>query len=68
MKKEELTDGTNGNRLLDIEELARFLNVPKSWIYGQTRQTKRTGFPVVKVGKYCRFNREAVMSWLNEQS
>jgi len=58
---------TENGKLLTIDELARFLSVPKSWIYGQTRQAKKTGFPVVKVGKYCRFNREAVMSWLNER-
>ncbi len=54
-------------RLLNIDELALFLNVQKSWLYGQTRLAKRTGFPVVKVGKYCRFDLEAVLSWLNEQ-
>ncbi len=54
-------------RLLNIDELALFLNVQKSWIYGQTRLAKTTGFPVVKVGKYCRFDLQAVLFWLNEQ-
>jgi excisionase family DNA binding protein len=52
--------------LMTIDELAAFLNVPKSWIYGQTRVAKRTGFPVTKVGKYCRFDRHRVMEWLRK--
>ena len=50
---------------MSIDELAAFLNVRKSWVYGQTRTAKKTGFPVVKVGKYCRFDRRKVLTWLN---
>jgi len=66
VRMQQDTDRTQ-ERLLNIDELALFLNVPKSWIYGQTRLAKRTGFPVVKVGKYCRFDLQSVLSWLNEQ-
>lgn len=50
--------------LMTIDELATFLNVPKSWIYGHTRMAYKTGFPVVKAGKYCRFDRQEVLTWL----
>ena len=53
--------------LMSIDQLAAYLNVPKSWIYSQTRMRKHNGFPVVKVGKYCRFDRKAVAEWLDEQ-
>ena len=52
---------------MSIDQLATYLNVPKSWIYSQTRMRKHNGFPVVKVGKYCRFDRKAVAEWLDEQ-
>lgn len=54
--------------LMNIEELAVFLNVPKSWIYDKTRTAHLTGFPVVKVGKYCRFDRQKVLEWLSRDA
>jgi predicted DNA-binding transcriptional regulator AlpA len=55
----------NSRQLMTLEELATFLNVPKSWVYNQTRTAYRTGFPVLKVGKYCRFDQGQVLQWLN---
>ncbi len=55
-------------RLLTIEELAQFLQVKKSWLYGQTRVASRTGFPVVRCGKYVRFKLDDVLEWLNNGS
>ena len=51
--------------LMTLEALADYLSVPKTWVYSQTRTAKRTGFPVIKVGKYCRFDRKAVVAWLS---
>lgn len=53
--------------LLTLNQLAAYLSVPKSWVYAQTRTARKTGFPVIKAGKYCRFNRHRVMAWLEEQ-
>ena len=55
-------------RLLTIGELAQFLQVKKSWVYGQTRVARRTGFPVVRCGKYVRFKLDDVLKWLNNGS
>lgn len=52
---------------LTVEELAEKLRVPKSWIYGQTRQTDLGSMPRIKVGKYLRFRLEDVMAWLERQ-
>ena len=52
-------------RLLTVEELSQFLQVKKSWIYGQTRVARRTGFPVIRCGKYVRFRLDDVLNWLN---
>jgi excisionase family DNA binding protein len=51
--------------LLTISEMARRLSVPTSWLYARTR-LKGTDFPVVRVGKYCRFQADAVMAWLKQ--
>ena len=53
--------------LLNVEELADKLKVPKSWIYGQTRECDVEAIPRVKVGKYLRFRLEDVMKWLERQ-
>ncbi len=54
--------------LLTIDELAQFLQVKKSWVYGQTRVARRTGFPVIRCGKYVRFKLDDVLKWLNNSS
>jgi excisionase family DNA binding protein len=52
--------------LLDVDQLAAYLNVPKGWLYDRTRD-KTTGFPCLKIGKYVRFNLEDVLEWLKKQ-
>lgn len=54
--------------LLTIEEMAAHLKVPRSWLYSRTR-IKDSDFPVIHVGKYCRFRSvESVMTWIAKQS
>ena len=50
--------------LLTIDELALLLRVKRSWLYDKTRAARRTGFPVIRVGKYLRFETKKVMEWL----
>lgn len=52
----------------DIDELATKLNVPKSWIYSQTRRKGEGTIPVLRIGKYLRFNYQEVMEWLRQNS
>lgn len=49
--------------LLTITEMAARLRVPISWLYSRTR-IKDSDFPVVRVGKYCRFDPVAVLGWI----
>ncbi len=49
--------------ILDIEQLARYLKVPKSTLYVLVRQGK---IPSHKVGRQWRFRREAIDHWLDE--
>jgi excisionase family DNA binding protein len=50
--------------LLNVDEIARELNVPISWIYSRTRIKGREGIPHLKLGKYVRFERKRVVEWL----
>ena len=53
--------------LLTVEEMAARLKVPVSWLYSRTRIKDRE-FPVIRVGKYCRFDAGAVMAWIQKQN
>jgi excisionase family DNA binding protein len=51
--------------LIGVEEMAKKLDVPVSWLYARTRTNE---VPHFKVGKYVRFDPEAVMEWIREQN
>jgi excisionase family DNA binding protein len=48
--------------LLTVEELAEILRVPKSWIYSHQDQ-----LPTVRLGRYVRFKRSEIESFLDQQ-
>lgn len=50
-------------KLHSVETIAQFLNVPVTWIYKQTRLKGQDAIPVIRLGKYCRFEEEAVVEW-----
>ena len=54
--------------LLTIDELADRLKVQKSWVYSRTRETGAAAMPRIRVGKYLRFDFQAVMEWLRRQN
>jgi excisionase family DNA binding protein len=51
----------DSDEVLDIDQLSRYLRVPKSTIYRLVRNSR---IPSHKVGKHWRFRREAVDRWL----
>jgi len=53
--------------LLTVEQMAKFLQVPCSWLYGKTRFKGPGSIPRVQVGKYIRFKPSEVMQWLEGQ-
>ncbi len=53
--------------LLDVDEMAKALKVKSSWIYGETRKKGEDTIPVLRVGKYLRFNKAKVIAWLEER-
>ncbi|OPY07524.1 MAG: Helix-turn-helix domain protein [Syntrophaceae bacterium PtaB.Bin095] len=57
----------DNQELLTVEEMAAKLKVKKSWLYLRTMRTGADAIPRVRVGKYVRFNPDAVMQWIENQ-
>ena len=51
--------------LIGVEEMAKKLDVPISWLYARTRTNE---IPHLKVGKYVRFDESEVWEWLKKQN
>ena len=51
-------------RLLDAHEIAELLHVPVTWVRAEARADR---LPCLRLGRYVRFDREAVIAWLEEQ-
>ncbi len=55
---------TVSERLLTAADVAELLSVPVSWVREHTRSGR---IPHVQLGRYVRYRREAVASWIVEQ-
>jgi excisionase family DNA binding protein len=51
-------------RLLEAAEVAALLSVPVSWVRAETRAGR---IPHLELGRYKRYEREAVLAWLEGQ-
>ena len=51
-------------RLLEAHEVAEMLSVPVSWVRAETRAGR---IPHLELGRYKRYDREAVLAWLETQ-
>jgi len=58
--------------LLTPEQLAERLQVPKSWVFEQTRQRakvrNKNPLPCIRLGKYLRFSWVQVCQWMVENN
>jgi excisionase family DNA binding protein len=54
----------DGFKLLTAAEVAELLSVPERWVRDASREGR---LPVVKLGRYRRFRREAVLAWIEER-
>ena len=52
-------------RLLNVEELAQYLNLQKQTIYNWLNQRKISG---IKIGSVWRFDKKEIDKWLREQA
>ena len=51
--------------LIGINEMAKKLDVPVSWLYSRTWINE---IPHFKIGKYVKFDPEKVMEWIQQQN
>lgn len=57
--------------LLTVQDVARLLNVPVSWVYEHTRSrghSRADHLPRIKLGKYVRFDPRAVRAFIARRS
>lgn len=57
-----LADG----ELMTVEDVARFLRVPESWVYEHARRRRIDRLPHYKIGKYLRFAEREIVEWLQQ--
>ncbi|OEU64729.1 MAG: hypothetical protein BBJ57_04005 [Desulfobacterales bacterium PC51MH44] len=50
--------------LLKPREMADVLRTPLSWLYSQTRKKGKNTIPMIRVGKYIRFEKNKVLEWI----
>jgi excisionase family DNA binding protein len=60
------TGGENNEetRLLTVHEVAMMLRVPVSWVYTRVSKASIDKLPYVKIGKYIRFEKSAVIEFV----
>jgi predicted DNA-binding transcriptional regulator AlpA len=52
------------DRLLDVPEVARMLNMSEAWVRQRSNGMRRPSIPSIKFGKSVRFRREAVLQFI----
>jgi len=53
--------------LLTVQQVAKLLQVPVSWVYGRLRKRSLEKLPGYRLGKYWRFDKEEVLLWVAQQ-
>jgi excisionase family DNA binding protein len=63
--RDELQPEPSGRRdpLLTADEVAELLRVTRAWVYTETRARR---IPHVRLGRYVRYRRSAVETWVAE--
>lgn len=54
--------------IITPEEVAARLKVPESWVYEKTRARCRNPIPCLRLGRYIRFDWNAVVNWLSVEA
>ncbi len=58
---------SDAEKLLTVRELAELFKVPVSWVYEHARTRRTDRLPHLKLGKYLRFEEQAVREFLERQ-
>ena len=57
-------NGIQSGALIDAQAAAQLLGVPSTWILAEARSNR---IPHVRLGRYVRFRREALLAWVLER-
>ena len=61
-------DATSVPVVLTPEEVAQILRVSLTYVYEKSRRRQRNPIPVHRIGRYLRYDREAVLAWFAAQA
>jgi len=56
------------SQILTLPELAERLKVSQRWVYEKSRRRCQDPLPVIRIGRYLRFNWLDVSEWLRRHS
>ena len=59
-----MTSVPQNSELLTVHQVAELLQVPVSWVYGRMRKRSLERLPAYRLGKYWRFDRNEVLTWV----
>jgi excisionase family DNA binding protein len=54
-------------QILTLTELAQRLKVSERWVYEKSRRRCQNPLPVIRIGRYLRFDWTSVSAWLRQQ-
>ena len=55
-------------RLLNPRQMAEILQVPVSFLYRQNMMKGHDSIPLIKIGKYVRYEPEKVVEWYRQRT
>jgi excisionase family DNA binding protein len=66
---ERRTEPHSLHELLTVDDVAALFKVSRTWVYEHTRHRRTRGarLPHLKIGKYVRFEPDAVRAFLDKQ-
>ena len=53
--------------LIDVQQVAELLHVKPKWVYADCESPSGT-LPFFRIGRFIRFDKAAIESWLDKQS
>jgi predicted DNA-binding transcriptional regulator AlpA len=56
------------SQILTLSEISARLKVSERWVYEKSRRRCQNPLPVIRIGRYLRFNWLDVSAWLRQQS
>jgi predicted DNA-binding transcriptional regulator AlpA len=54
------------SQILTLAELAQRLKVSERWVYEKSRKRCQNPLPVIRIGRYLRFDWMSVSAWLRQ--